>query len=167
MIKISEAPKYQNPGNTDKLFLAGGITGCRDWQRDVINMLIKKDDVYPFNLTIFNPRRVFFPIDIPDESEIQIIWEYKHLDLSNLIVFWFTDGSVNPIALYELGLWGNSKNAKNKKIFVGCDPKYTRISDVTIQTKLAHPSAIIYDSLETIVHDIAVYLSNGVNDDRS
>lgn len=129
-----------------KMFLAGGITNCPNWQSYVINEL--KD---LSNLTIYNPRRKNFPIDDPSASEEQIIWEYNHLRDADILFFWFSRGSLNPIVLYELGMWANSSDIP---VFIGIDPKYERKQDVYIQTKLARPDVIIYDSLEDMIHKI-------------
>ena len=138
MIKVFEAPNLYNNSihlGSDKLFLAGGITNCPDWQSEAIQILKEKDKEYLMNVFVLNPRRQNFPIDDPNAAMEQIAWEYKYLEKSNIILFWFSSGSLNPIVLYELGMWGNSKNAKNKKIFIGCDKEYSRIQDVTIQTQ--------------------------------
>lgn len=114
-----------------KLFLAGGITGCEDWQSKLINYLIGFDE-----LTVYNPRRKQFPMDNPDESERQIVWEFEKLKESDYISFYFAKGTDNPIVLYELGMWGNSRN---KKIVIGLEEGYSRTQDVIIQTRLARP----------------------------
>lgn len=118
-----------------KLFLAGGITNCPDWQSELIENF---QDVE--KLTIYNPRRKNFPIDDPSASEKQICWEYKQLKDADIICFWFSRGSLNPIVLYELGRWGNSSD---KPIIIGIDPKYERKNDVIIQTKLSRPKVKI------------------------
>jgi hypothetical protein len=148
MLEIIEAPNQPKEDNKVKLFLAGGITNCRDWQKSIIEKFqsIKDDfDKYMIDqLSVFNPRREDFPIDDPNASEEQITWEYEKLKESDIIVYWFSSGSLNPIVLYELGLHGNSQ--PDKKIVIGCDKKYERISDVEIQTKLARPDVnITYD----------------------
>lgn len=53
-------------------FLAGGITGCKDWQKQVIDYLENQPDTD--NLVIFNPRRENFPINDPSAAEEQIKW---------------------------------------------------------------------------------------------
>jgi len=136
-----------------KLFLAGGITNVADWQSIIINKL---KDVN--NLILFNPRRKNFPINDPNASKEQIIWEYKYLKESDFILFWFGKGSLNPIVLYELGLHGNS--VKKKKIFIGIDPEYERKQDVEIQTQLARPEIKIVYSLENLADQIRKYISN-------
>jgi len=125
-----------------KIFLAGGISNCSDWQSELIKKVQYK------NVTLYNPRRVYFPMNDSSEAERQIIWEYRHLKEADGIVFWFSKGSVNPIVLYELGKWGNSSD---KKIIVGIDKEYERKEDVIIQTKLSRPDVEIVHSLESIV----------------
>lgn len=53
-----ESPNLE-PFNNMSVFLAGGITGCPDWQSDIVKML-EKDPI-----TIINPRRKDFPIGDP------------------------------------------------------------------------------------------------------
>jgi hypothetical protein len=48
--------------------LAGGITGCPDWQSKLINLLRNED------IVIFNLRRKNFPIHDPTAVEEQIKW---------------------------------------------------------------------------------------------
>jgi hypothetical protein len=119
-----------------KLFLAGGITNCENWQAKVIKEL--KDEE---NLTIYNPRRKKFNITKKSIQEEQIVWEYKHLKEADLICFWFSKETICPITLYELGMWGNSRDhydrMLSKRIFIGIDPEYSRKEDVIIQTILA------------------------------
>ncbi len=60
-----------------KVFLAGGITNCPDWQSVVCKYLM------PFDGTIiYNPRRVIWTPDI--SSEEQIVWEYRHLESADV-----------------------------------------------------------------------------------
>jgi len=131
MALIITAPKevysIENTKNT-KLFLAGGVTNCPDWQTAVCKELRGVD-----GLTIYNPRRKTFK-DTPQEAEKQIVWEYNHLADADILAFWFSHGSLNPITLYELGRWGNSAK---KQLIIGIDPKYQRRQDVIVQTILA------------------------------
>ena len=103
-------------------------------------------------MTIYNPRRENFPIDDPNASEEQITWEFKHLSSSDIISFWFSKGSLNPIVLFELGKYGLSST--NKKILVGIDPGYERTQDVEIQTKLSRPDIKIVYSLGGLASQI-------------
>lgn len=134
------------------IFLAGGITNCPDWQQQAIEYF-KQIEAYDF--TLYNPRRENFPINDPNASEQQIVWEFNHLRDADVIIYWFAPGSLNPIVLYELGMWGNSSD---KPIFIGCDPEYSRIQDVVIQTKLARPEQFIYSDLSEMCNDVMKYI---------
>lgn len=151
MALIIEAPNeiYSSENNQNiKLFLAGGISKCPDWQSKII------DDIRDIpDLTIYNPRRKNFPMDDPDAAEAQITWEYNHLKDADAVLFWFSRGSLNPIVLYELGMWGNSND---RPILVGIDPSYERKQDVIIQTALARPEVYIVQSLEELSEQVRI-----------
>lgn len=101
----------------------------------------------------YNPRRKNFPMDNPNAAEEQIVWEYNHLKTADIIVFWLASGTLNPIVLYELGIWGN---ATNKPIIIGIDPKYERKLDVLVQTKLARPDIVVNENFEGFCFQIKV-----------
>ena len=154
MAIIIEAPnEIYSPTvrNSIKLFLAGGIQHCPNWQSYVIGEL---SDIP--NLTIYNPRRKEMKMG-GATLEQQITWEFEHLAAANVVLFWFSSGSLNPISLYELGMWGNSMD---RPMIVGCDPNYERKEDVRIQTNLAKPEAIIYDSLEDMILELTTVFEN-------
>lgn len=120
------------------VFLAGGITGCPDWQSEAAKLLP--------GATVFNPRRADFPIGDPTAGPDQIRWEFRHLDRADVILFWFPKGAIQPIALYELGRHA----ALGANIVVGADPEYERRLDVVVQISLACPHLNVYDSLEDV-----------------
>lgn len=124
-----------------KVFLAGGITNCPDWQKEMIKLLSDQ------NIVTYNPRRENFPMDDPDASNEQITWEHKKLADADVILFWFAKGSINPIVLYELGRWGNSTTTP---IVIGVDPDYIRKQDVKIQTILSRHEVEIQYSLQDL-----------------
>ncbi len=53
-------------GDGPSLFLAGGITGCPDWQRQL------RDKLADTPLTLLNPRRANFPIDDPRAAPLLV-----------------------------------------------------------------------------------------------
>lgn len=122
------------------VFLAGGITGCPDWQREMRDLLCES------GLAILNPRRRNFPIGDPGAARAQIEWEHRHLRKADLILFWFCAATLNPIVLYELGAWSMT----DKPIIVGIEPGYARSQDVVIQTGLARPGTVICSSLREL-----------------
>jgi len=161
MAIIVEAPNevysLENSRNI-KLFLAGGITNCPDWQSYVVGELRDLE-----NLTIYNPRRKNFPIKDPFAAEQQITWEFNHLRDASMVLFWFSRGSLNPIVLYELGMWGNSVD---RPTIVGIDPEYERKYDVILQTQLARPEIEIYYSLQEVIDEISNIFNKIINLDE-
>ncbi len=134
-MKYVEAPT-EYLGKERSLFLAGGITGCPDWQADLIDLLTDTD------LVLLNPRRTNFPLHEQKFAQEQIEWEYEHLRKADAISFWFPKETVCPIALYELGAYSK----RNKPLFIGVHPEYARRRDIEIQTRLERPEIkIVYD----------------------
>lgn len=136
--------------NSIKIFLAGGITNCPDWQSYVVGEL---SDIP--NLTIYNPRRSEIKLGDRKVLEQQITWEFQHLEMVDIVLFWFSGGSLNPISLYELGMWGNSMD---RPMIIGCDPAYERKDDIEIQCKLARPDMRVYDSLTDMITELTSIL---------
>lgn len=144
----------ENPAivNSPTLFLAGGITGCPDWQKDVVSLLKPEP-----SLTIFNPRRPNFPIDDPNAANEQITWEYRWLRDCDLISFWFAEKEIQPITLFEFGRWSADLD---KPIFVGVHPKYPRKQDVEIQLELIRPGHKIVHTLDGLAHWIRSWMQD-------
>ena len=123
-------------GNEKSIFLAGGITGCSDWQCELTDLLKNED------IVLLNPRRANFPIDNQNAAKEQIEWEYRHLHKTDAVSFWFPKETLCPITLYELGV----QMIKNKPLFIGVHPEYERKVDIEIQTRLARPEiGVVYD----------------------
>jgi hypothetical protein len=142
-----QAPAEYHPGRSPSVFLAGGITGCGDWQSDVAEMLRGTDWV------VLNPRRRSFPIDDPSAAEEQIRWEFRHLRRATARLFWFPSATLCPIALYELGAWSMAPGP----LFVGVDPAYARRVDVEIQTKLVRPDVRVVSSLQELAGQLTAF----------
>jgi len=138
-----EAP---NTIQSDKksIFLAGGITGCSDWQKEMVKNLGDLD------IIVYNPRRENFPIHDPSAAMAQIKWEFDHLRKASMIQFWFGSETIQPIVLFELGSWVVS----NKPIVVGMDSAYQRKQDVIVQTALARPDVNVVYSLKDLTSEI-------------
>ncbi len=124
------------------IFLAGGITGCPDWQAEAIAMIGDAD------VDVLNPRRPDFDITDQDAAGQQIRWEFEHLHQADVIAFWFPDSpGPQPIALYELGRYV----ALGLDVVVGCDARYPRRFDVVTQIGLAGEAIEVFDELEHVV----------------
>jgi hypothetical protein len=140
-----EAPIYPlDLPHSPSIFLAGGITGCPDWQTEMVEKLKNEE------LIIFNPRRKTFDITKKEESGIQIKWERDHLKGSKYISFWFCKDQVQPIVLFELGKYAFSNE---HVIFIGIEPGYPREMDVSIQIGL-EMNLHINRSLDELVDEI-------------
>lgn len=129
---VVQSPNTITLSRQPSVFLAGGISNCSNWQNDVIKELIKYDD-----LIIFNPRRDNFNVNDPSQSQKQIEWEYNYLLNSTMISMWFSYETIQPICLYELGMWINSRK---KPAVIGIHPEYSRKDDIIIQTNLSRPN---------------------------
>lgn len=127
---ITSPEEYEKTPGRVSLFLAGGISGCPDWQSLVMNTVLVR---YPIDL--LNPRRVSFNVGDPAAAPAQIKWEFDHLRRADGILFWFCKETIQPIALFELGAWSMT----NKPLFVGADPDYPRLFDIQQQLPLARP----------------------------
>jgi len=154
MAIIVEAPNeeysIQNETLNLKVFVAGGITNCPDWQAEFLEYF--KD--YDF-VTFFNPRRKDFDVTDPKASEKQIVWEHRHLEEADVIIYWFSRGSLNPIVLYELGKYINT----NKHILIGIDPEYQRKSDVEVQSALMNYENGYFYTIEVLANELKALLS--------
>lgn len=144
-MKYIECPEWMEDYNTS-VFLAGGITGCRDWQKDMVNALS-----VCAGLTVVNPRRSTFDTSNPNESKFQIRWEYSHLKTVMAVAFWFPPETLCPITLYELG---KICGRKREKLFIGIHPEYKRKLDIEIQMELEEPGLKIVYSLEDLAKQI-------------
>ncbi len=144
MFEYIEALNPAFGSNRDRLFVAGGVTDCPDWQKELIDQLRNKP------ISVFNPRRTKFPIHDPAAAEAQIVWEHEHLRQASAIAFWFPCETLCPIALYELGQW----SVLPATIFVGVHPDYKRKSDVIIQTRLVRPRLEVVFSIPELAAQV-------------
>lgn len=149
-------PSY--PASHNRLFLAGGISNCGDWQTEMKNLLVAQE-----NLIVINPRRLNFDRSKISDGE-QIGWERRHLNYSNLISFWFPKETVCPITLFEFGYWLGivERSLSSKKIFVGAEENYSRRNDLIEQIKLSNRDNIIApmsDSIEGLTNQIISHIT--------
>lgn len=142
MLYIESPEVYR--GQRKSLFLAGGITGCPDWQEQM------KERLKDVDVVLLNPRRKNFPINDPTAAKAQIKWEHEHLRKASAILIWFPWETLCPIVLYELGAWSMTR----KRLFVGVHPDYERKRDVKIQTRLARPDVEIVYNLGSLADQV-------------
>lgn len=159
MIKVITAPEALVPYNEDdtiptnkdfdiRCFLAGGITGCDNWQQKVIKYVKDLDIQHalrPYNdLMLINPRRENFPIGDPNAAEQQITWEFNALSddaLSIFSMYFCASDSDQPICMYELGRYltimkQKYPDAYMDMVVISVEKGYKRAQDVYYQVKL-------------------------------
>jgi hypothetical protein len=156
MLEVFTAPDavpYHRYQTTTKLFLAGGITGCPDWQGDVIACIQKLADnpiwQTPHGL-VLNPRRPNFPIDDKSASYEQIAWEVFAMRQADVTAFWFPKETLCPITLLEYG----RQLEGAKRLIVGVHPDYARRRDVEIQTQLLRPDVKVGTDFLNFVNEV-------------
>ena len=129
-----EAPKYLRLGEIKDwqrtVFLAGSITGAINWQKEASDKLLP-------HFNVFNPRRANYDTLIPSEEKIQIAWEHDYLGYASIICFYFSNETLAPITLFELGkILGELPYKPYRKAYIAIHPEYKRKNDVIIQTEL-------------------------------
>lgn len=137
-IKCPDALVFK-PIDCTAIFMAGGITGCPNWQKEVVSQLSMQD-----RLILINPRRDEW--DMTKSSEEQIAWEHRHLALADYTYFWFPKEGQCAITLYELGVAIGEK----RNIRVGVEPGYWRELDVREQVKRAAPHITVVSMLSAL-----------------
>lgn len=138
---VNEDSLMERNPNAICVFLAGGITNCPDWQKEVISYLEEMPDTD--NLILYNPRRSFFDVTDKSASSKQIQWEFNYLAKMDIFSMYFTNSdSVQPICFYELGRHLSEMQRRfpetyMDRIVVSVEPGFSRETDVRIQTLLA------------------------------
>jgi hypothetical protein len=157
-MKVVTAPDLLVERDGISVFLAGGITGCPDWQSEVIELL--REDInlrgsVGDNAYVLNPRRPDFDVNNHTLSEQQIRWEFEHINRADLMLFWFPAETLCPITLYELGRAVGS----NKKVFIGIHPEYKRKFDLEVQCGLLTGGRnVISSTMEDLVFYVARHI---------
>lgn len=142
MEHIQPPTKWKRVPGQPAVFLAGGISKCPNWQRELTKMLATT------NYAVLNPRREHFNTNDHHAAELQIQWEFEHLRKADLISFWFCKETIQPIALFELGAWSPSE-----KITIGIEPGYSRETDIRVQVALLGHNRIM-NTLEDLANEI-------------
>jgi len=163
MVEIVQSPANESRLDIIKIFLAGGISNCPNWQKDLCDRFLNDERLQYKDVIVFSPRCE----EIPEEDP-QVRWEYDKLNKSDIIGFWFSYGSLNPITLFEYGSyirWHSwplhyPQDKINKTLVVGCHSDYQRKNNVIIQTKLARPGLEIQNNLDDFYNKLIETILN-------
>ena len=145
MAQIITAPSNETP-IYPSVFLAGGITNCKEWQKKVIEELEFED------ISIFNPRQEHFDITDKNAAYKQIQWEFERLEQMDIFSMYFcNDNSTQPICMYELGrnivrMQNRFPSDWEKRIIISVEDGYERVKDVLVQTELATKGRIFVET---------------------
>lgn len=168
-MKVITAPENYTVQQDDILvFLAGGITNCPNWQKEVIEYLERaKDEEAMRNVVIFNPRQPNFDVTNPNAADEQVEWEHRWLNQMDVFTMYFANGdSVQPICFYELGKYKQIMTMKHSPwlpydaMLIGVHPDFKRKYDVFKQCSLDAPCVLggylvtEYESLRDYANDI-------------
>lgn len=146
MTTCIKCPAEHTPTSGLTVFLAGGISNCSDWQALLASMVADRWN----DVTLIDPRRSDFDASNPAMTDSQIEWEYRHLCMSDIVLFWFPPETLCPITLYELGV----HSTRYVPIVVGCHPDYARRIDVIKQLSLSRPAVNVQDTLMGLVEQL-------------
>ncbi len=138
-----------------RVFLAGGISNCPDWQQDIIDLIVNCHDWRPKQLLLINPRLANFdPTAGPEVIQNQVKWEFDCLNhIANLHLFWFPKETMCPITLYELGRSVSS----DISVLVGTHPEYQRLTTMKQQLQLIDSPSVsdeMCHSLQELVQQL-------------
>ncbi len=144
-MRVITAPHYPLEQREEdiKFFLAGSIEmgKAEEWQKEFIDTLKVIERKFAGNhtiyenfkkLSVYNPRREEWnpdweqTMDNPHLSQ-QINWELDGLERADYILFYFAPGTLSPVTLYELGMYG-----ARPKVYVVCSKDYLRAGNVEI-----------------------------------
>jgi hypothetical protein len=149
-LRYFESPDWFD-SHGPSIYLAGGISGCPDWQSRVTESLRE------LPIAVLNPRQASYPGG--DRAfRAQVEWEYYHIHRADVMLFWFPAASLQPIVWYELG---TVVSTRDSRICVGAEPGYARRFDLEVQLSLAHPTLKINSILGSVI-DEAVNLLGGI-----
>lgn len=120
-MKLLTAPNFLDPdefSSSVKVFLGGSIESgsAINWQDDIIS------EFNGYDVTFLNPRRPTWT-DLSNEAlQQQVNWELFHQKTADVLIYYFADGTISPVTLFEVGLFSNN----GTPMFVYASEKYFR-----------------------------------------
>lgn len=150
---VAPEPLSVAPIDGPVVFIAGGISGCPDFQATVISALSRD------HVVLLNPRRAEFDLTDSNAVEQQVQWEVDHRRHEALayMLFWFPKSeSPQPIAMLELG---EALARPELPIVLGADPQFPRHRDVVLQCRASRPGLTVHTSLNEVITELQNLLS--------
>ena len=166
-VNVVTAPEHRYfPKKSLKVFLAGGICKCIQWQDMVIDRFgdeIQIDNSTYNELYLLNPRRTDW-IEEPGAAERQIEWEFDMIERCDVFTMYFAGGeSDQPICMYELGrnllrMRYEYPTTWKERIVITCNKDYKRLNDVITQVRLATDGLVKVNVVEGDERSVLVHV---------
>ena len=166
-VNVVTAPEHRYfPKKALKVFLAGGICKCIQWQDMVIDRFgdeIQIDNSTYDELYLLNPRRTDW-IEEPGTAERQIEWEFDMIERCDVFTMYFAGGeSDQPICMYELGrnllrMRYEYPTTWKERIVITCNKDYKRLNDVITQVRLATDGLVKVNVVEGDERSVLVHV---------
>lgn len=127
---------YSSLDKTKKsIFLAGSIE-----QGAAVNWQAELSPILENSFNVFNPRRDKWNADWEQGFESpefyqQVDWELRHLEMADIVLFYFAPSTLSPITLLELGICAVSKP---ERCYVSCPEGYWRRGNVEMICERYH-----------------------------
>jgi hypothetical protein len=164
MIRLVTAPERLDD-NSFKVFMAGGIQKCEDWQSNLASHLMNVSWIG--DITLVNPRQAKFDMSDPTAGEKQIKWEFDYLNKMDMFTMFFygPTESDQPICFYELGRYIEVMKRRfpsdwQHRIVVTACKDFGRCQDVIVQTSLATDGKVEAVSIDGYQMAISVHRYN-------
>lgn len=129
-MKEIKAPERIDLSQEVTIFLAGSIEmgSAEDWQTKIANALER------WNVTLLNPRRDDWDSSWEQKKENlqfneQVTWELQHMEIADVVIFYFDPRTKSPITLMEVGL--NAKD-KSDQCIVCCPEGFWRKGNIDV-----------------------------------
>ena len=165
-VNVVTAPEHRYfPKKALKVFLAGGICKCIQWQDMVIDRFgdeIQIDNFTYDELYLLNPRRTDW-IEKPGAAERRIEWEFDMIERCDVFTMYFAGGeSDQPICMYELGrnllrMQYEYPTTWKERIVITCNKDYKRLNDVLTQVRLATDGQVKVNVVEGDEESVQVH----------
>lgn len=157
MIIEYKPPVFPEISGDRTIFLGGSIEMGKavDWQKDFVQKAKEREGKLfwsPYDWNICNPRRDdwdnTWKQTIEDANFYQqVSWELTYLRRCNIKVFYFAEGTVSPITLFELGLHSQDPNT-----YICAHPDYLRRGNLEVYCHMYDKP--LYSSLDEVISKI-------------
>jgi hypothetical protein len=157
-MKEIKAPTRIDLSQEFSIFLAGSIEmgKAENWQERIAR------EFEMWNVTLLNPRRDDWDSSWEQKKENQqfneqVTWELDHMELANLVIFYFDPKTKSPITLLELGL--NAERDHPSTVIVCCPDGFWRKGNIEVVCE--HYGLSLVDNIDDLIRLVKGRLLRG------